>query len=103
MTILSWINFYVYIGPYVVLIKYSISLLICGRDNRMYMQLCDNTVLICHTSLYCALRDNNYIDGGSLTFSPNMKPDQLNLWLLQELGDDYKDDIDGLKSKSDIQ
>ena len=43
------------------------------------------------------------VDGGLVTFSSDMKPDQLHQWLLQELGEDYKSDIDGLRSKPGVR
>ena len=43
------------------------------------------------------------VDGGLVSFSPDMKPDQFHQWLLQELGEDYKSDIDGLRSKPGIR
>ena len=39
------------------------------------------------------------IDGGTISFSPNMKSDRLNLWLLQECGEYHKESIDKLKRK----
>ena len=36
---------------------------------------------------------------GDVGFSPNMTPEQLAQWLLQEYGESYKPDIDKLKGR----